>query len=183
MQWRSFLSGAVAAAWAASVPLPVPAADPKPPIRAIDHACLPVGPPKRNVPVYRSDVRQPYIAVALIESFSAHEPTECDERAMLIDIQAKAGSIGADAVVKVRRLKVRQRGLVENPRTPFYSLQQGEHVEEFLRATAIVYSPRGTGGRKYGSSKPQPAAPASAPSGGIGIDAGIIPDIRGAAPQ
>lgn len=112
----------------------------QPPIRMIDHACLPAGKSPADVPLYRQDIDEQYVQIAHIDSYVCQDPDEGCTKAMLKDLEAKARIAGADAVIRVKMLANKRTGFIENPRTPFISLQQGKWEENFFRGIAIKYT-------------------------------------------
>lgn len=117
---------------------------PKNPVRRIDHACLPAGQSPAEIPVMAGlpPGDADFVEIAHVDSFS-REPGDdpAAKREQFADLQAKARAAGADAVVRVRKLHTRQEGFINNPRTPFPSVMQGETKREFYRGVAIKYVP------------------------------------------
>lgn len=128
----------------------------KPAIRPIDKACLPAGRSPSQIQLYREDVEAPHRQIAYIDSCKSEvcypkdktkaknkdteqliEPEEV--RKMLEDLKAKARSIGADAVVRVKMEHNRRTGFVENPETPFWSVKQDESRQYFFHGIAIKF--------------------------------------------
>lgn len=135
----------------------------RPPIRAIDHACLPAGgaPTKGDIELYRGDIDAQYVQVATIDSFVCDASSDTDYpvkepskptvsaenvRKMLEDLKGKGRAAGADALIRVKMLHRVRTGFKNNPRTPFPSVEQGEWRDYFMRGIAIKYlkRPKGT---------------------------------------
>ncbi|MCX7718380.1 MAG: hypothetical protein N2111_08260 [Candidatus Sumerlaeaceae bacterium] len=112
----------------------------KPPIRPVDHACLAAGPTNRHVPAYAAEVPFDAIEVAIVDSFACDARDAQAVESMLADLRAKGAATGADALMRVRMLNDRQRGYVNNPRTPFPSIMPGETKWYFLRASAVKFT-------------------------------------------
>ncbi len=92
-----------------------------------------------EVKLYVNKVPDKHVAIALINSFAAEKDSPEVRRKQLLDIQKKARSIGADAVMSIRRLENKGRGWVPDERIPFSAYKQGKFRQSFLRGTAIVY--------------------------------------------
>jgi hypothetical protein len=112
----------------------------KPPVRPVDHACLAAGPTNRYVPAYAAAVPFDAIEIATVDSFAADARDARTVESMLADLRAKGAATGADALMRVRMLHDRQRGYVNNPRTPFPSVMPGETKWFFLRASAVKWT-------------------------------------------
>lgn len=111
----------------------------KPPIRPIDKTCLPAGTSPKVVPLYRADVAAKHQQIAYIDSFVAFDNCTDTVQKQLKDLEAKARTTGADALIRVRLLRNRVIGYKENPYTPFFDVMQGESEDYFFRAIAIKY--------------------------------------------
>jgi len=85
---------------------------------------------------------QPYREIAVVDSFRAKKLDADTTARMMEDLRKKAAALGADAVVEVRRLEDRHEGFMNNPRTPFPSVMQGEWKTYFFRGTAVRYDGR-----------------------------------------
>lgn len=109
------------------------------PIRPIDHACLPAGTSPADIALYRQDIDAEYLQIAYLDSFFCQDPGEKEVKDMLDDLKAKARIAGADAVIRVKMLSDVRSGALDNPRTPFRSMEQGEWKEKFFRGIAIKY--------------------------------------------
>lgn len=158
------------------------------PVRPIDRACLPAGTSPAEIPLYRGDVLAKYTELATVDSFACSQcyATDGMEPAvvqdMLQDLQEKARSVGADAVIRVKMLGNQVAGFKENARTPFWSVEQGEWKEPFFRGIAIKYTtpqkgePRVVAERPLG---PGPALPQDRlvprRAGTLGIDPLAVP--------
>lgn len=110
-----------------------------PPVRSIDRTCLPVAPPRANVPLYNTDLAEQYQEIATVDSFISTDQSAETTRRQLKDLQAKGQGIGADAMIRVRVLANDFRGWQENADTPFWSVKQGTSKDYFFRATAVKY--------------------------------------------
>ncbi|MCX7625186.1 MAG: hypothetical protein N2Z21_03120 [Candidatus Sumerlaeaceae bacterium] len=80
-----------------------------------------------------------YREVGVVESSRAKKLTPDVTAQMMKDLQNKAALLGADAVIDVHRLADRHEGFVNNPRTPFPSVMQGEWKTYFFRGTAVRF--------------------------------------------
>ena len=119
-----------------------------PSVRRTDHACLPSGgaPTSAAVPVMAGPLPgdRDYVEIARIDSYSIPaKPTPEQTEAQKADIASKARAAGADAVIEVQRLNSTRNGWINNPRTPFPSVMQGETKLYFHRGVAIKYVPGG----------------------------------------
>lgn len=110
-----------------------------PPVRSIDRTCLPVAPPRANVPLFNTDLAEQYQEIATVDSFISTDKCADTTRLQLKDLQAKGQGIGADAMIRVRMLANDFHGWQENSETPFWSVKQGGSKDYFFRATAIKY--------------------------------------------
>ena len=117
----------------------------KPPVRPVDHACLAAGTTNRHVPAYAAPVPFDAIEIAIVDSFVCEARDARAVESMLADLRAKGAATGADALMNVRMLNDRQRGYVNNPRTPFPSVMPGETKLYFLRASAVKFTKPVTG--------------------------------------
>ena len=97
-------------------------------------------PKDQPVKLYNSDVTEPHIKLAQIQSFADSSRDTETKRAQLLDLTERARRIGADAVVNVRQLENRVRGMVVDEKVPFRSYQQGRYEMYFLRGVAIRYT-------------------------------------------
>jgi len=126
----------------------------KSPVRSIDHACLPAGTSPANIPVMAGlpPGDADYVEIAHVDSFTCEAPQPeasgakppadtASKDAQFADLQAKARAAGADAVINTRKLSARREGFINNPRTPFPSVMQGETKLQFYRGVAIKYVP------------------------------------------
>ncbi|MGC8741087.1 MAG: hypothetical protein ACP5QZ_02530 [Candidatus Sumerlaeaceae bacterium] len=95
--------------------------------------------PPRSVELLTKAPDRPYREIAVVDSFRAKKLDPEVTARMMEDLQKKAARFGADAVVDVRRLADRHEGFVNNPRTPFPSLMQGQWKTYFFRGRAIRY--------------------------------------------
>jgi uncharacterized protein YbjQ (UPF0145 family) len=114
----------------------------RPPIRPIDHACLPAGQSPADIPLLPGDVETDRVEIAKIDSFACKDLDADAVRRMMEDLKAKARVAGADAVIRVQRLHNLREGFISNPNTPFPSVMQGEWKEYFFRGTAVKYTGR-----------------------------------------
>ncbi len=114
-----------------------------PRVRPIDHACLPAGRSPARIPVYRGEGPGDYVEIAYVDSYSCLERDEETVKAQLEDLDANARAAGADGLIRLKQLAIKKTGFVNNPRTPFPSVQQGETKYYFFRAVAIKYKPGG----------------------------------------
>lgn len=110
-----------------------------PEVRSVDRACLPASAPAGSIPMYSKDVKARYMEIADIDSFQSTETDEAVTKQQLVDLERKGREIGADAIVKVRKLNNTHAGFVNDPETPFNSYKQGEEKTYFFRAVAIRY--------------------------------------------
>jgi hypothetical protein len=92
-----------------------------------------------SVELLKGKPNRKYTELGVVDSFRAKQLTPEETSQMMTDLQHKAASLGADAVIDVRRLADRHEGFVNNPRTPFPSVMQGEWKEYFFRGTAVRY--------------------------------------------
>jgi hypothetical protein len=115
------------------------------PIRMIDHACLPAGISPSEIPLYRQDINRQYVQIAHIDSYTCREPGDAEVQDMLNDLKNKARAAGADAVIRVKMLSNKRTGYIDNPRTPFRSVQQGSWEDHFFRGIAIKFTGRPSG--------------------------------------
>ena len=92
-----------------------------------------------EVKLYINQVHEKHVAIALVNSFAAGEDTPDIRRKQLADIQKRARKLGADAVMNVRALKNKGRGMVPDDNVPFSAVKPGKYTQYFLRGTAIVY--------------------------------------------
>jgi hypothetical protein len=159
------------------------------PVRPVDRACLPAGTSPAEIPLYRGDVEARYRVIATIDSFACSqcetkdgiEPEVIQE--MMRDLQEKARAAGADALIRVKLLSNKVSGFKENPRTPFWSVMQGQWEEPFFRGVAIKYEqpmagePRAIPERTPG---PLPVLPQDRP---LPVRAGTLPIDPLAVPQ
>ena len=77
--------------------------------------------------------------LGIVESSRAKKLTPEVTSQMMSELQQQASMLRADAVIEVRRLADRHEGFVNNPRTPFPSVMQGEWKTYFFRGTAVKY--------------------------------------------
>ncbi len=120
----------------------------KPSVRRTDHACLPSGgaPTMGTIPVMAGPLPgdRDYVEIANIDSYSIPgKPTPEQTEAQKTDLEAKGRAAGADAVIQVQRLNSTKNGWINNPRTPFPSVMQGETKLYFQRGVAIKFVPGG----------------------------------------
>lgn len=83
-----------------------------------------------------------YREIGVVESSRAKKLTPDLTAQMMKELQTQAAALGADAVIDVRRLADRHEGFVNNPRTPFPSVMQGEWKTFFFRGTAVQFVKR-----------------------------------------
>lgn len=103
-----------------------------------------IGPAKasRDVALYTGKPSQTVRELGIVESSRAKNLTPDVTAKMMKELQEQAAALGADAVVDVRRLADRHEGFVNNPRTPFPSVMQGEWKTYFFRGTAVRFVDR-----------------------------------------
>jgi len=92
-----------------------------------------------EVKLYINAVTEKHVPIALVNSFAAGEDTPEIRRRQLADIQKRSRKLGADAVMNVRALKNRGRGMIPDDNVPFSAVKPGNYTQYFLRGTAIVY--------------------------------------------
>ncbi len=92
-----------------------------------------------EVKLFVNEVERPHIKLAYVRSYTAKNELPETKRAQLLDIQKRARKLGADAIMGVTLMKTEVLGFVEDEKTPFPSLEQGEYSETFLRGTAIKF--------------------------------------------
>jgi hypothetical protein len=92
-----------------------------------------------EVKLYINAVSEKHVPIALVNSFAAGEDTPEIRRLQLQDIQKRSRKLGADAVMNVRSLKNKGRGMVPDDDVPFSAVKPGKYTQYFLRGTAIVY--------------------------------------------
>jgi hypothetical protein len=92
-----------------------------------------------NVRLYVNTVAEPHVRIAHVNSFAAQKDDEETRRRQLEDLRKRAWSLGADAVVEVKRLRNKGQGWVIDEQVPFTAYQQGRYRQYFLRGVAIRY--------------------------------------------
>lgn len=95
--------------------------------------------PPSKVELIQGRPTRPFREIAVVESSRAKKLDPDITSRMLQEIRERAAALGADAVVDVRRLADRHEGFVDNPRTPFPSVMQGQWKTYFFRGIAVRY--------------------------------------------
>ncbi len=98
--------------------------------------------PARNVEqvkMYLGVVDRPHVQLAFVNSFPDSDKTVAIKRDQLRDLQKRAADLGADAVMDVRLLTEKHRGMTVDPTVPFRAWKQGDFDLYFLRGVAIRF--------------------------------------------
>lgn len=96
-------------------------------------------PKDEPVRLFLNRTERPHMEIAQVQSYSTLKDTEETRRAMLADLRARAGKIGADAVVDIRVLRNKSRGFTIDEAVPFRAYTQGNWESIFLRGVAIRF--------------------------------------------
>ena len=85
------------------------------------------------------DIERPHVKIAYVQSFAETDPDVETKKKQLEDLQKTARRVGGDAVINLRQLHNKVRGLVRDEAVPFPSVKQGSEEQVFYRAIAIRY--------------------------------------------
>jgi len=125
---------------------------------------FPPTPVDQQVKLYNSDISETHIKLAQIQSFADSSRDTETKRAQLVDLTKRARRMGADAVVNVRQLENRVRGMVVDEKVPFRSYQQGRYEMYFLRGVAIKYTDAASADASLNPAAETQTLPASDPA-------------------
>lgn len=96
-------------------------------------------PADQEVKLYVNRIERPHLEIALVQSFTSGERDPQTRREQLSQLRDRARKLGADAVVDIRQLKVRSRGMVPDERAPVPMIRHGEYTRYMLRGTAVRF--------------------------------------------
>ncbi len=101
---------------------------------------FPATPANEDVKLYINNVQRPHIEVAYVQSFTSSAKSSDTRRAQLKELRDRARRLGAHAVMDVRQLKAKSRGVVPDERAPLPLFsRQGEGTMYMLRGTAVRF--------------------------------------------
>lgn len=104
---------------------------------------FPPTPQGTEIRLYVNAIQRPHIPIAVVQSFSDASADNETKRRQLENLQELARARGADAVMDIQQMTLLERGMIEDPSTPFPSLTQGTNERYILRGTAIRFLEEG----------------------------------------
>ncbi len=92
-----------------------------------------------QVRLFAGNTERETVDIAVVDSFASGDRSSAMRQSQLRDLRKRAAEAGASAVVDVRVLEERHRGMVADPSVPLPAWKQGNSTLYFVRGTAVRF--------------------------------------------